>query len=75
MLNTCSKPYSFALNKRITKWKDDNEIFGEEQIDSREDRRTFDHIFTLLDLIQTQLLRHRKLYVVFIEFRKAFDKI
>ena len=31
--------------------------------------------FTLLALIQKQLLRHRKLYVAFIDFRKAFDTV
>ena len=63
------------LNKRITKWIDDNEIIGEEQAGFRQERSTFDHIFTLLALIQKQLLRHRKLYVAFIDFRKAFDTI
>ena len=75
LLNICSKLYSFVLNKRITKWIDDNEIIGEEQAGFRQERSTFDHIFTLLALIQKQLLRHRKLYVAFIDFRKAFDTI
>ena len=65
LLNICSKLYSFVLNKRITKWIDDNEIFGEEQAGFRQERSTFDHIFTLLALIQKQLLRHIKLYVAF----------
>ena len=65
----------FVLNKRIAKWIDDNEIIGEEQAGFREDRNTSDHIFTLLALIQKQLLRHRKLYVAFIDFRKAFDTV
>ena len=47
------------LNKRITKWIDDNEIIGEEQIGFRQERSTFDH----------------KLYVAFLDFRKAFDTI
>ena len=75
LLNICSKLYSFVLNKRITKWIDDNEIIGEEQAGFRQERSTFDHIFTLLALIQKQLLRHRKFYVAFIDFRKAFDTI
>ena len=75
LLNICSKLYSFVLNKRITKRIYDNEIIGEEQAGFREDRGTSDHIFTLLALIQKQLLRHRKLYVAFIDFRKAFDTV
>ena len=45
LLNICSKLYSFVLNKRITKWIDDNEIIGEEQAGFRQERSTFDHIF------------------------------
>ena len=74
LLNICSKLYSFVLNKRITKWIDDNEIIGE-QAGFREDRSTSDHIFTHLALIQEQLLRHRKLYVAFIDFCKGFDTV
>ena len=32
------------LNKRITKWIDDNEIIGEEQAGFRQERSTFDHL-------------------------------
>ena len=63
------------LNKRITKWIDDNGIIREELAGFRQQCSTFDHIFTLLALVQKQLLRHRKLYVAFIDFRKAFDTI
>ena len=75
LLNICSKLYSFVLNKQITKWIDDNEIIGEEQAGFRGDHSTSDPIFTLLALIQEQLLGHRKLYVAFIDFRKAFDTV
>ena len=74
LLNICSKLYCFVLKERITKWIDDSEVIGEEQAGFR-DRSTSDHIFTLLALIQKQLLRHIKLYVAFIDFRKAFDTV
>ena len=35
----------------------------------------FDHIFTLLTIVQKQLSLNRKLYVAFIDFEKAFDSI
>ena len=70
LLNICSKLHSFVLNKRIANWIDDNEILGEEQAGFRQERSTFDHIFTLLALVQKELL-----YVAFIDFRKAFDTI
>jgi exonuclease III len=75
LLDISSKLYSYVLNKRITDWIETNGILGDEQAGFREDHSTTDHIFTLLALVQKQLLRHRKLYVAFIDFRKAFDSI
>lgn len=75
LLDISSKLYSYVLNKRITDWIEENDIIGEEQAGFREDHSTSDHIFTLLAMVQKQLLRHRKLYVAFIDFRKAFDSI
>jgi len=75
LLNVCSKLYSFVLNKRLTVFMEENDIVGEEQAGFRAGRCTTDHIFTLLSCIQKQLLRHRKLYVAFIDFRKAFDSV
>ena len=39
------------------------------------DNGTIDHVFTLLALVQKQLLNHGKLYVCLIDFKKAFDLI
>lgn len=75
LLDISSKLYSFVLNRRITDWIEEQNILGEEQAGFREDHSTSDHIFTLLALVQKQLLRHRKLYVAFIDFRKAFDSV
>jgi len=75
LLNICSKLYSFVLNKRITRWVELNSVIGEEQAGFRENRCTTDNIFTLLACAQKQLVRHRKLYVAFIDFRKAFDLV
>ena len=46
------------LNKRITKRIVDNEIIGE-QACYRQERSTFEHILTLLALVQKQLLKHK----------------
>jgi hypothetical protein len=64
-----------VLNRRITSWIEENNIIGEEQAGFRENYSTIDHIFTLVAMIQKQLVRHRKLYVAFIDFRKAFDSV
>lgn len=75
LLNVCNKLYSYILNRHITKWISDNGIIGEEQAGFRENYNTTDQTFTLYSLIQKQLIRHRKLYVAFIDFREAFDSV
>jgi hypothetical protein len=75
LLNICSKIYSFVLNKRIGSWIEENNIIGEEQAGFRKEYSTTDHVFTLMATVQKQLVRHRKLYVAFIDFRKAFDSV
>lgn len=37
--------------------------------------RTIDQIFTLFVIAQKQLVFNRKLYVKFIDFKKAFDSV
>ena len=75
LLSICSKLYSYILNKRLTCWIDDNNLLSETQAGFRKTYSTTDHLFTLLALIQKQLLCHKKLYVAFIDFRKAFDSV
>ena len=75
LVDISSKLYSYILNKHISNWIDKNELIGEEQAGFREDHSTTDHIFTLLAMVQKQLVRHRRLYVAFIDFRKAFDSV
>ena len=75
LLNICSKLYTSILNKRLKTWINEYNIIGEEQAGFREEHSTIDHVFTLMAAVQKQLIRHRKLYVAFIDFRKAFDCI
>ena len=71
----CSKIYSYILNKRLTDWAERNAVLGEVQAGFRKDYSTIDPIFTLFSLVQRYLMRHKKLYVAFIDFRKAFNFI
>jgi hypothetical protein len=73
LLSISSKVYGHILNGRLNKWIENNEVIGENQAGFRKHYSTVDHIFTLFSLIQKQLLSHKKLYVAFIDFRKAFD--
>jgi hypothetical protein len=73
LVNTCSKLYSYILNTRLTSYVEDNALLNEAQAGFRRGYSTIDHIFTLLTLVQKQLLNHSKLYAAFIDFKKAFD--
>ena len=75
LLSICSKLYSYILNKRLTCWIDENNLLSETQAGFRKTYSTTDNLFTLLAVIQKQLLCHKKLYVAFIDFRKAFDSV
>ena len=52
---------------------EENSIIHEAQAGFRRNYSTVDYIFTLLTLVQKQLLNHDKLYVAFIDLKKAFD--
>ena len=52
-----------------------NILLSETQAGFRKTYSTTDHLFTLLALIQKQLLCHKKLYVAFIDIRRAFDSV
>ena len=75
LLNVFSKLYSYIINKRLSRWVEDNDVLGEIQAGFRKDQSTIDHIFTLFSMIQRHLLRNKKLHVAFIDLRKAFDFI
>ena len=75
LLNVGGKLYSYILNKCLTQWIEDNKMLNEAQAGFRQGYSTIDHVFTLLALVQKQLLNHGKLYVCFIDFKKAFDLI
>jgi len=75
LLNICSKLYSYILNKRLVVYIEENNSIGEEQAGFRRDHSTIDHIYTMFAIVQKYLLSNRKLYVAFIDFKKAFDLI
>ena len=75
LLNVVGKLYSYILNKRLTQWIEDNKMLNGAQAGFRQGYSTIDHVFTLLALVHKQLLSHGKLYVCFIDFKKAFDLV
>ena len=75
LLNVCSKLDRHIINKRVSRWAEDCDVLGDIQAGFRKDNSTIDHIFALFSIIQRQLLRNKKLYVAFIDFRKALQAL
>ena len=71
-----SKIYINILNKRLTKWSDENELIGEEQAGFRKSYSTIDNLFCLQTIV-TKYLKSQggRFYAVFVDFEKAFDRI
>jgi hypothetical protein len=75
-LNSClSKLFTLLLNKRLTAFCDSEGIIHENQIGFRKGYRTSDHVLTLKTLIDQAFLKKKKLYVCFVDFKKAYDTV
>ena len=75
LTSSISKLYTNILNKRLTQWAQKEGKLIEEQAGFRATYSTIDHIFTLYALVQSFLQKNHKLYVAFIDFKKAFDSV
>ena len=65
------------LNDRLLNYTTENDIIHPSQIGFLTGNRTADHIFTLRTLYEKYVLNSNrgKLYVCFVDFKKAFDSI
>ena len=70
-----SKVFMSILTDRLSSWAEDNNIIVEEQAGFRRGYSTVDNIFVLHSIIQHYLQRKRKVYVAFVDFKKAFDTV
>ena len=69
------KLFTRIMNKRLTKWADENNLLFEGQYGFRKGRGTVDCLFILNSLIEMLFARGKKLYVLFIDYEKAYDYI
>ena len=71
-----SKLYSIILLNRLTEEANKRQLISFNQIGFQKGKRTTDHIFVLQTLID-KIVKHEKwkLFVAFIDFRKAYDSI
>lgn len=66
--------FTSILTKRLTKWREENQIIDESQAGFRSQYSTIDNIFTLQAIIQKYLSKRRgRFYVFYIDFKKAFE--
>ena len=75
LISNLSKIFMHVLKNRLQQWVEVNDVIGEEQAGFRKGYSTTDHIFVLHSLIQRYLSRHKKFYVAFVDFSKAFDTV
>lgn len=76
LLSIISKCYTSILNKRLYEWLEENNKIVEQQAGFRRNYSTTDQIFNLYAIVQKCLTKKgQKLYVAFVDFRKAFDSV
>ena len=76
LANTTTKIFTTILARRLNTWCESCDILPEGQAGFRKDRSCEDNIFVLQTKIAESLRRPKeKLYIVFVDFRKAFDSI
>lgn len=76
LINIACKCYTSILNKRLYSWMENEGLIVENQAGFRRSYSTTDQMFNLYSVIQKTLSRKgNKLYVAFIDFKKAFDSV
>ena len=75
LLCCLGKLFTSLINERLTKYLDSIGALGEEQAGFRAGYSTSDHIFALHTLIEMYQSRAKRLYVAFVDYKKAFDLV
>ena len=75
ILSCYGKLFTCILNNRLHTYLENSGLLCEEQAGFRKGYSTTDHISNLKCLIDLYLHRGRKLYCVFVDYRKAFDSV
>lgn len=75
LINILAKIYSQILLNRLTKWSEKENKLSKNQFGFQKGKSTIDCIFTFYSIINKTLNAGDKLYCVFVDYEKAFDKI
>lgn len=74
-LNGSYKVFTAILQGRLTAWIDSNNLLKEYQAGFRSGYSTIDHIFVLRSIAESYILRGKKIYSMFVDFKAAFDTV
>lgn len=69
------KIYSQILLNRLNEWADNEDKMLDNQFGFQKGKSTVDCIFTFYSVIAQTLSAGEKLYCVFVDYEKAFDKV
>ena len=73
LVSCLSKIFTSVLNKRIVTFCNDNNVISDAQFGFQKGKSTVDIIIILSSLVQKYLNENKRLYCVFVDFKKAFD--
>ena len=74
-MSVISKLYTSALNIRLNKFAESNDLIVDEQNGFRADRSCLDHIFVLQNALRIRNELNSQTFCAFIDFKKAFDYV
>lgn len=75
LLNNIFKLLTHMITQRVLCWSEDHKLFMEAQAGFRPGRGCVDNIFTFASIINLHLIKKRKLYVAFVDFKSAFSEV
>ena len=75
ILSCFGKLFTSVINNRLNKFFNNHNTIGPEQAGFRAGHSALDHVFTLHCLIDLYLAKRKRLFCLFVDYEKAFDRI
>ncbi len=75
LLSCLGKLFTSVLNERLTEYSNTFNVINETQAGLRQEHSTLDHIFLLKCVIDLFNWRKKKLFCLFVDYKKAFDLV
>ena len=74
-MSCMGKLFTSILNERLKQYSETNHLINEIQAGFRQAYSTLDHIYLLKCIIDLFKWRKRKLFCLFVDYKKAFDMV